>query len=125
MLSRQWYLCRTMACFHLISIAMISSGDNIVHTSFMSMTHYDTTMGNEIARMPLYGITMGNDIAGDIKCDITMGNDVVMCTYGITMHNDVAMKLVCNVLLRQSMILVSPRNSLNYTHKSLRSISNQ
>ncbi len=37
-----------------------------MHTTLCSMTHYD--------------ITMGNDIAKDIHCDVTMSNDVAMCT---------------------------------------------
>ncbi len=46
-----------------------------------SITHYD--------------ITMGNDIARNVHCDITMSNDIAMCTYhDITMHNDVAMNLL-------------------------------
>ncbi len=27
-----------------------------------------------------YDITMGNDIARDIHCDVTMSNDVAMCS---------------------------------------------
>ncbi len=52
-------------------------------------THYDITMGNDIAREVHCEITMGNDITRDINCDITMSNDVVMCTnHGKTMHNE-------------------------------------
>ncbi len=57
-------------------------------------THYDITMGNDVARDVHCEITIGNDIARDIHCDVTMSNDVAMCTYhAITMHNDVAMNL--------------------------------
>ncbi len=57
-------------------------------------THYDITMGNDVAKDAHCDITMGNDVTRDIHCDITMSNDVAMCTYhGITMHNDVAMNL--------------------------------
>ncbi len=45
-----------------------------------SMTHYDITMGNDVARDAHCNITMGNDIAKDIHCDVTMSNDVAMCT---------------------------------------------
>ncbi len=45
------------------------------------VTHYDITMGNDIARYAHCEITMGNDVARDIHCDITMSNDVAMCTY--------------------------------------------
>ncbi len=31
--------------------------------------------------MTHYDITMGNDIAKDIHCDVTMSNDMAMCTY--------------------------------------------
>ncbi len=31
-----------------------------------SMTHYDITMGNDIARDAHYDITMGHDVARDI-----------------------------------------------------------
>ncbi len=44
------------------------------------MTHYDITMGNDVARDAHCNITMGNDIARDIPCDVTMRNDVIMCT---------------------------------------------
>ncbi len=68
----------------------------------------------------------GNDIAMDIHCDITMGNDDAMCIYnGITMHNDIAMNLLLGITPPNFDIAVSPVNSLNYTHKSLKSISNQ
>ncbi len=43
------------------------------------MTHYDITMGNDIARDAHCYITMGNDIASDIHCDIIMSTDVFMC----------------------------------------------
>ncbi len=75
--------------------------------------------------MPHCGITVGNDISRDIHCDVTMGNDVAMCTYhGITMHTDYETLLLGNTI-PNSDIAVSPVNSLNYTHKPLKSISNQ
>ncbi len=50
-------------------------------------THYDITMGNDVARDAHFEITMGNGVARDIHGDVTMSNDVAMCTYhGITMH---------------------------------------
>ncbi len=66
-----------MACFHVISISLISSGDlpcalyvlwilPVCALLLCSMTHYDTTMGHDIVR--------------DIHCDTTMDNDVAMCT---------------------------------------------
>ncbi len=70
-------------------------------------THYDITMGNDIARDAHCEITMGNDIARDIHCDITMSNDIVMCTYhGITMHNDVAINLFYCVFSALCLIMI-------------------
>ncbi len=75
-----------MACFHVISISLISSGDHPFAHYFLwilpmcalplrSMTHYDITMAHDVARMPCCGTTMGNDVARDIHCDATMDND--------------------------------------------------
>ncbi len=55
------FLCRTMACFHVISISLIFSGDHPCAHYFLwilplcalllcSMTHYDITMGNDVVR---------------------------------------------------------------------------
>ncbi len=41
-------------------------------------THYDITMGNDIARDVHSEITMDNNIARDIHCDVTMSNDIAM-----------------------------------------------
>ncbi len=59
----EWHLplCRTMACFHVISISLISSGDHpcahyllwilpLCALLLCSMTHYDITMAHDIAR---------------------------------------------------------------------------
>ncbi len=43
-------------------------------------THYDITMGNDIAMDAHCEITMGNDVARNIHCDVTMSN-VGLC-YG-------------------------------------------
>ncbi len=46
--------------------------------------HYDITMYNDVARIPIVNITMGNNY---------VASDVAMCTYhSITMH-DIVMKL--------------------------------
>ncbi len=59
--------------------------DNIVDTMFCSMTHYD--------------ITIGNDVARDVHCSIIMGHDVVMGTYhDVTIHVDVARTLIYYIL---------------------------
>ncbi len=41
-------------------------------------THYDITMGNDVAGDAHFEITMVNDIARDIHCDLTMSNDAAM-----------------------------------------------
>ncbi len=33
-----------------------------------SITHYDITMGNDVARNDHCNITMGNDVARDVHC---------------------------------------------------------
>ncbi len=73
-------LCRTMACFHVISISLISGGDHVVHTYFyvpwLIMTSQWVMM---LLGMPHCGTTMGN-ITRDIHYDVTMDNDIAMCT---------------------------------------------
>ncbi len=67
-----------------------ASGDQSVRGT----THYDITMGHNVAMDAHCEITMGNNIARDIHCDVSMSNDVAMWTcHGITMHNDIAMNL--------------------------------
>ncbi len=57
------------------------------------MTHYDITIGNNVAR--------------DVHYEIIMGHDIVVGTYrDVTMHTDVAMSLIYYVLLRPTMILL-------------------
>ncbi len=46
---------------------------------FCSMTHYDITIANHVAR--------------DVHCHIIMDHDVVMGTYDVTMQTDVARML--------------------------------
>ncbi len=70
-------------------------------------THYDITIGNEVARDVHCEITMGNDIARDIHCDITMNSDTAMSTYhGITMPNDVAMNFLYYVFCALGLIMI-------------------
>ncbi len=57
-----------------------ASGDQSVW-NHNGQTHYDITMGNNVARDVHCEITMGNDVVKDIHCDVTMSNDVVICTY--------------------------------------------
>ncbi len=46
--------------------------------SVRGATHYDITMGNDIARDAHCDITMSNDTTWDIHCDVTMLNDIAM-----------------------------------------------
>ncbi len=91
-----------MACFQQNLHTQISSGDSVQSTTFCSdhiwtlrfcsMTHYDSTIGNDVAR--------------DVHCDIIIGHDVAMGTYhDVTMHTDVATTLMY-VLIRQIMIFL-------------------
>ncbi len=70
-------------------------------------THYDITIGNDVARDAHCEITMDNDIARDIHCDVTISNDIAMCTYhGITMNIDIAMKLLYYVVSALCLIMI-------------------
>ncbi len=77
--------------------------------------------------MPHCGTTMGDNVTRDIHYDVTMDNDYCyVYITGITMDNDVAMNLFCYVLLHKIMILLFHQQILlNYTHKPLKSTSNQ
>ncbi len=51
--------------------------------------------------MTHYDITIGNDVARDDHCEIIMSHGIVMDTYhDVTMHTDVAAPLIYYVLLR-------------------------
>ncbi len=57
--------------------------------------------------MTHYDITIGNDVAKDVHSEIIMGHSIVVGTYhDLTMHNDVAMTLIYYVLLRPIMIFL-------------------
>ncbi len=85
------YLFHTMTCFYVIYRYVFSEWRSIRPVennqyNITMATHYDMTMGNDVAKDAHREITMGNYVAIDIHCDITMSNDVAMCTYhGITM----------------------------------------
>ncbi len=107
----------TMACFHVISISLISGVDHPCALYFLCrlslctlllccMTHYDITMGHNIDRYAPLWIAIGNDISRDIHCDVIMDNNVAMCTYHGIIIDNVAMNLLCYVLLHQIMILL-------------------
>ncbi len=45
--------------------------------------------------MTHYDITIGNDVARDVHYEIVMGHSIVVGTYyDVTMHTDVAMNLI-------------------------------
>ncbi len=70
-------------------------------------THYEITMGNDIARDAHFEITMDNGIARYIHCDVTMHNDVAMSIYnGVTMHNDFAMNLFYYIFSALCLIMI-------------------
>ncbi len=55
--------------------------------------------------MTHYDITIGNDVARDVHCETIMGHGIVVGTYhDVTMHTDVATILIYYVLLRPIMI---------------------
>ncbi len=45
-----------------------------------SMTHYDITMGDDVARDANCNITIGIDVPIPNHCDITISNHIAMCT---------------------------------------------
>ncbi len=68
-------LCDIQVCDLRIEINQASEDQSVWH---QMATHYDITMGNDVARGAHCKITIGNDIARYIHCDITMSNDVAM-----------------------------------------------
>ncbi len=57
--------------------------------------------------MTHYDITIGNDVARDVHCEIIMGHGIVMDTHhDVTMHTDVATTLIYYVLLLPIMIFL-------------------
>ncbi len=91
-------LCRTTACFHVISISLISSGDHpcahSLHYFYVSWLIMTSQCLMTLLEMPHCGTTMLNDVARDIHCGITMDNNVAMCTsHVIIMNNDIARNL--------------------------------
>ncbi len=98
----QWYLYRTMACFEQNLHNQISSGDSIQSTTFCGNQEVDTTFYS----VTHYDITIGNNVARDVHCEIIMGYGIVMGTYDVTMHTDVATTRIYYVLLRPNMIFL-------------------
>ncbi len=70
-----------MACFHVISISLISGGDHpcahYFYVPWLIMTSQWVMM---LLGMPHYGTTMGDNVTRDIHYDVTMDNGIAMCT---------------------------------------------
>ncbi len=93
-----------MACFERNLHNQISSGDSIQRTTFCGNQVVDTTF---FCSMTHYDITIGNDVAWDVHYEIIMGHSIVVGTYhDVTMHTDVAMTPIYYVLLRPIMIFM-------------------
>ncbi len=92
--------CHAMACFEWNYNTQISGGDFILKTTFSwdyvpfcSITHYDFTIGNNVAR--------------DVHHYIIMGDDIVMHIYhDVTMHTDAARTLIYYILQLPIMIFL-------------------
>ncbi len=71
----------------------------------MSTTFSGITLWTQrVCSMTHYDITIGNDVAQDVHCNIIMGYDVVIGTYhDVTMQTDVARMLIYYVLIRPIM----------------------
>ncbi len=96
-------LCRTTACFERNLHTQISGGNSVVSTTFSVITLWTLLFSS----MTHYDITIRNDVARDVHCDIIMGHDVVIGTYhDITMQTDVARMLIYYVLIRPIMIFL-------------------
>ncbi len=105
------FLFHTMACY-MIYMYVFSERRSIrpveIDQYDITMaTHYDITMGNDVARDAQCEITMVNDVARDIHCDITISNNITMCRYqGITMLNDVSINLFYYVFFALCLIVL-------------------
>ncbi len=44
-------------------------------------THYDITMGNDVAVDIHCDSTMDNEVTRDIHCDVTISNVIAICIY--------------------------------------------
>ncbi len=63
----------TMACFYVIY--------RYVFSKWRSIRPVDINQYQSITMATHYDITMGNDVARDAHCEITMGNDVARDTH--------------------------------------------
>ncbi len=96
-------LCRTTACFERNLHTQIFGGDSVVSTPFSVITLWTLLF----CSMTHYDITIGNDVARDVHSDIIMDHDVVLGTYhDVTMQTDVARMLIYYVLIRPIIIFL-------------------
>ncbi len=80
-----------MACFERNLHTEISGGDSVVSTTFSAIILWTLL----VCSMTHYDITIGNDVASDVHYDIIRGLDVVIGTYrDVTMQTDVARMLI-------------------------------
>ncbi len=93
-------LCHTMACFEWNLHTQILHGDSVLSSTCCGITLW--TM--RLFSLTHYDITIANDLARDVHCDIIIGHDVIMGTYhDVTMQTDVA-RILTYVLLHPIMI---------------------
>ncbi len=74
------------------------------------MTHYDITIGSDVARYVYFDIIMGQDVVMDTCHDVLSGDRLASSpmegNHDVTMHTDVAVILIYYVLLRPSMMFL-------------------
>ncbi len=93
-----------MACFEWNLHNQISSRDSVQSTTFCGNQVVDTTC---FCSMTHYDITIGNDVARDVHYEMIMGHSIVVGIYhDVTMHTDVTMTLIYYVLLCLIMIFL-------------------
>ncbi len=80
----------------------IPRGDSVLSSTTFCGEHAWTLL---LCSITHYNITIGNDVARDVHCDIIMGHDVVMGAYHyVTLHTDVARTVIYYTLLCPIMI---------------------
>ncbi len=90
-------LCRSVASFERNLHKQISGGDCVLSTIFVGIKYWTLFF----CSMTHYDITIGNDVASDVHYEIIIGHSIVMGTYhDVTMHTDVVTTLIYYVLLR-------------------------
>ncbi len=76
------HLYHVMAYFDWNLHFEIASGNSVLSTTFSEDYAVDTTY----CSMTHYDITIGNDVARDVHCEIIMIYDIVMGTYRDILH---------------------------------------